>query len=306
MSKMITRKNIIYKIVVAFLVSLLFVLIWVEEKPDKKEEISIVVYEAGANGWDSLQEGIRQAAEDFSVNTKFIVMKENASAAEQMEIIRKEIEDGAQGILLAADDSEDIKWALEKNAPVTPIVAIESGMEDSDIPCVSADDYAMGQHLAEEILADYSAQEELRIVLNDSEAQRQNIKMRRQGFLDFVGEQAQVIFYDEWDKKEADVVAALHKTGLQDIVENADTFPGTVKIYGIGGTAPIVAALDRGEVEKIVFQNEFNVGYLGMDMLIKQVQNKKTKEVPQIDFYCVSRDDLYDTQYEQLLFTIIE
>lgn len=306
MNKTIFRKGVFTKIILMLLVGTLLALIWVEREPKEKEKITIVVYDAGTNGWNAMQEGVRQAAEDFSVSTKFIVMKENASASEQMEIIQDAVADGAKGILLAADDSEDIRWALEKNPPGVPVVAVENGVEDSDVICVSADDYAMGKLLAEEILTDFLAEESLRIVLDESEEQRQNVKLRRQGFIDSVGTKAQIVSYNDWDKQSADIIVALHKKGLENMLEKADTFPETVKLYGIGGTATLVSALDQGKIEKIVFQNEFSVGYLGMDVLIEKLRNKGTKQVPQIAFYSSSREDLYDPQREQLLFTIIE
>lgn len=306
MNKSFFSKNVLIRFGLVFVVCLALLFIWVEDAPDKEEEITVIVYYAGNGGWDSLQEGIKQAANDFSINANFITLREEASVAEQMEIIEREISNGTKGILLAVSDSQNVKRALQEKAFKVPIVAVESGMEDSDIPCVAADDYAMGKRLAEEILTDYFGKENLKIVLNCSETKRDSVVQRELGFVDTVGERAEIVYYNEWDKKDADVIVALHKTGLLYIVENAHAFSSGVKIYGIGGSVPIVAALDQGKVAKIVFQNEFNVGYLGTDMLIEQIRNRKTKKLPQIDYYCVSRDELYGTKYEQLLFTIIE
>ena len=59
-------------------------------------------------------------------------------------------------------------------------------------------------------------------------------------------------------------------------------------------------------MEKLVFQNEFNVGYLGVERLLSDINNVKYVENSKIDYYCVSRQELYGTQYEQLLFPIVE
>lgn len=306
MLKGFDSKKLLTRLAVTLIMCLFLGLIWLDDAPDMKEEIVVIVYEAGNGGWDSLQEGIKQAGNDFSVNVNFIILRENVSAAEQMEIIKREVNNGTKGILLAIDDSEKMKGVLQENSFKVPIVTIESGMNDSGIPYISADDYAMGKRLAEEILADYSEKSKIKIVLNRNEIGRDSVAQRECGFRDSIGDQAQIILYDQWDKKDADVIVALHKTSLLEVVDNTDILSGDVKVYGIGGTAPIVAALDRGRVEKMVFQNEFNVGYLGIDMLIEQIRNKKIKDIPQIDYYCVSREELYGTQYEQLLFTIIE
>lgn len=306
MNNFFHSKNLRQNLVLILVVCILLGFIWIENKPNEKEEISVILYHAGNNGWDSLQEGVKQAGDDFSVNVNFIVMREDASEEEQIETIEREISNGANGILLAANDSERLKAALEAKSFNLPIVTVESGIEDSDIPCIAADDYAMGQRLGEEIRADYFQKEDLKIVINSTEKERNSVLQRELGFIDSMGTQAQIIPYEEWDGKSVDVVVALHKNSLLDVIEKEDTFSENVKIYGIGGSAPIVAALDQRKIDKIVFQNEFNIGYLGMDMLLDQVRNRKVKDIPQIDYYCVGREELYGTEYEPLLFTITE
>lgn len=289
-------------------VCLLLIWIWAEDAPDKKEEITVILYEAGSGGWDSLQEGIRQASNDFSVNTNFITIRDDADSVELTEIIKQEAVAGVKGILLAAGDSKGAEIALQENHGKIPVVLVENGTDAEEFPCIAADDYEMGKRLAEEILADHpdTGKEKLQLVLNHDETNKSGVAQRERGFMDLMQDHAQIVFYEQWDGKNADVIAVLHKTSLLHMIENAEQFPKNARIYGIGGTAPIVAALDQGKIEKIVFPNEFNIGYLGTDVLIGQIRNKELKEIPQIDYYCVNREELYGTQYEQLLFTIIE
>lgn len=68
----------------------------------------------------------------------------------------------------------------------------------------------------------------------------------------------------------------------------------------------MVAALDQGKIDKLVFQNEFNMGYLAIKMLLQEINGVQNKETEPIDFYCVTGKDLYDSKYEHLLFPIVE
>ena len=77
------------------------------------------------------------------------------------------------------------------------------------------------------------------------------------------------------------------------------------KLYGIGNTAPIVAALDKGKIEKLVFQNEFNIGYLSVEAILNKTKGIE-KEQEEIDIYCVGKENVHETQYERLLFPIVE
>ena len=97
-----------------------------ETKQEKKKEISVVLYYNGSNGWESLMEGLKQAEDDFSVSINYVMAKEGMSGEEQMALVQKEIEDGAQGILLAASDSMTDYQAIQAEAFQVPIITIES------------------------------------------------------------------------------------------------------------------------------------------------------------------------------------
>ena len=67
-------------------------------------------------------------------------------------MIKREIQDGANGILLAAVDSEGIGQYLKDDEFSVPVVTVETGIE-GEMPKteahISADNYAMGQMLGE-------------------------------------------------------------------------------------------------------------------------------------------------------------
>lgn len=277
------------------------------EPEQKQREISVILYDAGNGGWQSLEEGIRQAEDDFAVNINLVTMREGADGDEQTAMIHREIENGAEGILLAVWDYQAIYDALSEKEFKVPVITVESGLKETFFPLISADNYAMGNSLGEEILKDLRGKEEPVVAIVQDGAKRDSVEQRYQGLFDALEGKAKVLSVKEGEQPAGvDAFAALHKEALLKLSEQEKSEVNRARVYGIGNTALIVEALEQGEITKLVFQNEFNMGYLGIEMLLQELEGKKQKESREIDYFCVSREEIYGTQYEQLLFPIVE
>lgn len=304
--------NVRYTAMICF--GLIGLIIWIffrmtmgTEEPKEPINISVVLYHTQSNGWESLQEGMKQAEDDFSVNINYVIMREGADGEEQLATIEREIEGGAQGILLAVCDYEALYAPFNERKFEVPIIAVESGMSDSTIPLISADNYAMGKSLGEEILKDFEGRNDLKIAIAKDTVKRDSVQQRRQGLEDALEGKAQIVPLSmAADSEIVDAVVALHKDMLLMLTGRADALWEKTQIYGIGNTASTVAALDQGKIRKLIFQNEFNMGYLGVETLLGEINNAGNGDIKEIDYYCVSRQELYGTQYEQLLFPIVE
>lgn len=277
-----------------------------KEVQEKQREISVILYSVGTDGWESFQEGVKQAENDFSVNTNIVILREDADAEEQLEIMNREVSNGAEALAVAVVDGKELYAKMLQDSVSVPIVSVESGFDDN-ILLISADNYEMGKRLGEEILKDFSEEKELTVALANEKNMRDSVEKRKQGLLDALEGKAKVISLETAiNEEDADAVAALHKEALLKLTEKDIMSLSRSKYYGIGNTASVVAALDQGKIEKLVFQNEFNMGYLAIKMLLQEINGIQNKETEQIDFYCVSRENLYDTKYEHLLFPIVE
>ena len=76
------------------------------------EKYSVILYQHTENSWASLNEGVEQAAIDYGVDVNYVTMAIHAGVREQEALIDREIENGAQGLLVAAVDSEGLKEKL--------------------------------------------------------------------------------------------------------------------------------------------------------------------------------------------------
>lgn len=292
---------------VVFIVWMLFLMTIGLEEDETRKEISVILYHTENNGWESLQEGIKQAEEDFPVNINYVILREEADGEEQLEAIEREIENGAKGILLAVCDYKALRQPLKDKMFQIPIVAVESGLNDDVFPLISADNYTMGKCLGEEILKDFNDRDELTVALLDDGTKRDSVQQRKKGLADALDGKAKLISLEEAEGIVVDAAVGLHKDALLALTgDGEEPVLKNVEVYGIGNTASTVAALDRGNIKKLVFQNEFNIGYLGVKALLGETDSALSVTTEKIDYYCVSRRELYGTPYEQVLFPIVE
>lgn len=77
------------------------------------------------------------------------------------------------------------------------------------------------------------------------------------------------------------------------------------KIYGIGNTAQTVNDLDNERLRALVYQNEFNMGYEGIQALVEKEKKGYVDEQFDIRYKLVTKDTLYESENERLLFPSI-
>lgn len=296
---------------VVFLILILFfcyrVMFW-SDRHKEERQISVVLYEAGNDAWTCLQLGMKRAEEDFDVKIKYIMLSADASAVEQLIALQQELEQGAKGIVVAVTDWSGWQEIYADQVFLVPIVAVESGFGQGTVPCISADAYEMGKRLGEQILKDFEQKEKpLTIALAPNDEKTESLQQRQAGLKDACGEQATFIpLRVVLNGESADVAVGLDKQSLLTLANADSPALRAVKKYGIGNTDQIVTALSQKRIERLVFQNEFNMGYLAVKALVKKDKDGHAKELQQMDIYCVGSDEIYDPPYEQLLFPIRE
>lgn len=294
--------------VVSVAVILLGLFYYLDNRPAEKEgkNISVVLYDAGNAAWESLLEGMKQAEATYPVNINYIILESQAGGSKQLEAIGKEIQNGAQGIILAAGDSEMSVMQLNEYAATIPIITVESGLSDGHFMNLSADNYEMGSWLARELKEDFKDQEVITIGLMKKEENRDSVRLRYQGFLEELDEKVKIqIIENPKDYAKVDAYAALHKKDLHHLTKELDSFGKRTPVYGIGNTPVTVAALEEGKITKLVFQNEFNMGYLSIEALYLRMKGETAEKVREIEAFLVSKEEVYSTKFERLLFPII-
>jgi len=287
---------------------------------EKTTKISVIVYGNNSDRWTTLKQGIDQGAADFKAEVNFVTMTEADNAKEQEMLIEREIENGAKGIILAVTDSEEMAQAVKEYSLIVPIVMVETSVEDIEgVIYISADNYSMGLNIGRSVYL--SSDESRTVAIFRNNLNRNSVAERYEGLMDslqysnytinpWVMEEDvtdPVYFLQEMLKEDSvDVIVALDDESLEQVVDAAELSEKEVDIYGIGSSNKIVHYLDYGVINSIVFQNEFNMGYLSMQEIVNDINENKNVLDIDIEFRTVNKETMYLPKNQRLVFPIVQ
>lgn len=289
---------------------------------------SVILYQNTLDEWGTLVEGMTQAEEDLNIHVNYVYLAKEDTVAEQVSVIRRELRNGSSGILFAAIDSEEIQKAFDTTVFPVPVICVETGA-GKKFPVIRSDDRAMGHALGEAILEDMEKTgSERKVTVMKEYVQRDSVKMRYQGLMDAFEEAEEKViveehkrhntqfglsrflaaaFYDgnpylvTLDKYVTEQAAFVWSRDRQKYEKNGVS----CKIFGIGNTVQTVNGLDNGDIEALVYQNEFNMGYQAVTYLAEKKKKNWIEENVNIGYGIVTRETLYEDKNQRLLFSNI-
>lgn len=313
------KKKVWWLALAAGLVIFSAVLFWLfreAEQPDKKlpVRIAVVVYGKGNSQWRSLDQGIAQACGELNIERPLVSVAAMGDAGRQANLLRRGLEDGVDGLLVAAVDDIAVPEFLAGLETTVPVVMVESG--GGDFPYVGADDVNMARMLAEECMNRY---QEIAIVYEGRA--RASVRARQDAFIDrmrALGREP-ILFTRPEDgmdlnsylaatlaSHEADIdcLVALDTETLESAMDALPAAMVDVSLCGIGTSNLVVDALDTGVVDMLVFPNEYAVGYLGVYRLAQELGLAEEINAPEIEYRLVTRENMYLPDIERLIFPI--
>ncbi len=275
--------------------------------------IAVVLYESGTDRWASVSLGLRQACAEVGIEMTNVILADIASADQQQALIEREISAGAEGLIVAANNSNEMTAYLQEVATRLPLVLVETGAGDT-LNLVAPDNAAMGRSLANGKIA---AEESVAIIAHN--LQRESVRRRYSAFIEEARKNGTALTV--WQPGSQDLsdylaiqmgawprqtVVAFDTETLECAVDTAVALDIQPRLFGIGSNEKIVYYLDRQLVQEICYANEFNMGYIALMQLARHM-GINTPQVPDtIDAGLARHDNLYEPAVERVLFPIIQ
>ena len=284
------------------------------------DKVSVILENAGDSQWSALKYGLKMAAEEEGIELAVVDVEEGLDAEAQKKVFEREIEDGADALIvqpvLDKNDQEVLK-KIEKRVPVMLVgYEAEKGETRYDLPVIKEDNYEMGQALAEEMLKDFEGNiEEKKIGLLLASTDSNMLSSRECGFKDALEDKNANILElsldslldrEENTESKVDIVIALDDSNLTAIGEYlASSQPHGELLYGIGQSTEAIYYLDKGIAECVVVPDEFNVGYQSLSEVARKLdhyfENMKKQTV---SYSVIRKETLFSKENQELLRTM--
>lgn len=251
-------------------------------------------------------------AQGTSVEVLWDGPSDEAKAGEQINLIRQKTGMGIKGLVLAPQHSEQMVEPVEKTvAKGIPVVIIDSGLDPKAlernpnliVKYVATDNYHGGELAAQKLieLLEKDKKEEMRLVLFRYAPNSESTEQREQGFLDEVdrqikaGKKITIVSKDKYSgptvrtaRDEAiPMLKQLRDQGIDGIFSVNESATGgmiealrnqemlkKVRLVGFDSSEPLLEALREGNVDGLVIQDPYKMGYLGVWCVVQHLEGK--------------------------------
>lgn len=275
-------------------------------------EMSVILRD-GDGGVSTMRKGMEQAAEDLNVELRFLTPAEDNNAAEQVQLLEREVAGGAPAVVLLPADRELLSGAVSAAAGKTTLVTVETDMTAwGAAASVSMDHHALGEALGTAAMHGVPAGGT--VLLLDSLPGDNGIRERLEAAREVLEREGRQVREYQWSGDEtlfADIlrierpgaIIAFEAAALAEVAElsRGENFP---LLYGCGSTTGIAAALEKGRVTAIAAVNVFSAGYLAVEAAASLARHEDWTGAPTVAFSVVRQETMYESDNQKLLFPV--
>lgn len=295
----------------------------IKEKEIQVYPVSVILSRETDEYYGNLKKGIDLGAEDFHTDVKLITLYTSNNHQQQMELLQREIRDGARAVILEPVSEKDMIMDLEAMNPSCPVILLgASAASQAVTDAVSRDDYEAGRMLAGAVLKEISP--DMTVYLFGESLSLRGTAEVYDGVRSVLEEQGHPWqLFEKTDQdtyrraieemvypgnQEAAVIALDVQTldQVSAIMEESTVYQEHIKgLYGMGCSLPsILNRTEQGIIRGMVVYDQFTQGYLGVRRAVEAIQGPGQKQEYQLSPVYLDHDAMKDRQYEKLLYPI--
>ena len=271
--------------------------------------------------WVTVKAGADSAGKEFGAEVIWKGPTQETDIAGQIAIIEDYINKGIDAIVLAACDAQGLIPVLEKaKQKGIPVITIDSGV-DSDIPIsfIATDNILAAQKAAQQLAELIGEKGKVACIPFVPGAATSN--WREQGFVDEIKKYPDIeLLPIRYSQSEVAVGMAVTEdilTGHPDIkgifaANEAGTIGviqalktknkiGQVKVVGFDAASNEVTALQTGEIDALIVQDPFKMGYEGVKAAMMTLKGESVPKRIDTGVYVVTQENLSQPDIKRLI-----
>ena len=292
----------------------------------KSKTVAVITKGSDSDFWNDVKNGAFSAATEYNIDITFEGPDSEEDYESQNKMIENAVSKNVGAIVLSAID-------YEKNAPAVQ-KAIDKGIKvitvDSDVDAngkelfIGTDNVSAGKKAAEQAIELCKNKKAVNIGIVNYGENTENGKQRLKGFTDYIEK-----------VKNAKVVASVNvvsnaesaTSGAKQLIEENKDINVLIgfnewstlgvgyaikelnlkdEVFGIGFDSNVncVGMLETGEIDTLIVQNPFSMGYLSVSKAAELLLgNAKTDGVIETDTYVVNRKNMFSPDVQKILFS---
>lgn len=288
-------------------------------------DVAVITKSSDSSFWKEFIYGIDAAAQEFNINYYTDAPANEEDSAAQISMIEKAINDDVDVIILSAISAEEAATYVNRaqNMGIKVIIA-DSGVDTDNINLeVGTDNYKAGMQMGDAVRE--MDTDVINVGIVNFDASTDNGQLREQGFRDAVSVDDRINIIDAINVSsnvtsakqgtkdmlashpEINVIVTMNEwttLGVGYAIEDLEC-AGGVQVYGFDSNRFCIDMLETGYIDGLVVQNPFAMGYLCVENAYNLYQGKTVNDKKiYTDTFLVTRDNLYDTETQKVIFSI--
>jgi ribose transport system substrate-binding protein len=298
----------------------------------KDPEITIAVIPKGTTHifWESVHAGAIKASVELDVDINWVGPEKEDDRQQQIAVVDNQVLNGVSGIVLAPLDAmalrRPVRDAVRRNIPV---IIIDSGLQDSEDVYTSfiATDNKEGGRIAGREMGKFLDGKGRVVLLRYMEGSASTTN-REEGFLESLKEFPGITLVS--DEQYAGATRSQAQQASENLLLRFKDAQGTLTIDGIfcpnasstygmlqalrrqrqtgkvifigfDSDDPLVMGLEKGEIHGLVVQNPFQMGFLGVKIMLDHISGKPVEKRIDTGVTFVRSEDLKRPEIRELI-----
>lgn len=301
----------------------------IEKKEDtiRKQKVTLIAKSTESAFWKSVFAGAGAASTEYNMELKCEGPENEEDYVTQNRMIEEAVAEGTDVIIFSAIDYEENAEAVDQAAKKgVKIVVIDSDVKSKEVGCrIGTDNYEAGCLAGKAALE--TTEEQINIGIVNFDVTTENGQSREKGFRDTVGKDSRTVIVDTINvnstidsaKQEAKKLLAEFPQINVLVTFNEWTSLGVgyaVKELGLADSVRVVAfdsnvvsvdMLETGEVDALIVQNPYAMGYLGVENAYHLLGGHEVeKEEINTSTHLVTKENMYSEESQRMLFSFDE
>lgn len=309
-----------FVLVILFLLSSTDLII--KEQKNEVYPLSVIIEDDKDDNYVNFKKGMDRAAVEMNADVSFISLYEAGNSSQQMDLIFREIQDGARALIVSPVDELKLMEEIDAHLINGPLVLLNSQIAGDRIAStITADYYTMGQLVAEAVIREHK--QELPVYLFTGpqptgssirfqegivavlEAQGRQTELLRSEGSDNFCQKIEALAYPGGSHA---VIIALDPESLLDtasILADNSVYAAYIDgLYGRGSSIAILNYLDKELITGLGVVDEYSAGYLSVRTAIDNIEKKAATGTIILESHYVRKEDMLTPEYEKMLYPI--
>lgn len=295
------------------------------EREEKKSRITVIAKAVNSNFWHRVRDGADAAATEYNVDFLFLGPENEEDYSAQIELIEGAVRGGTDAIILSAIDYERLSEVVDKAARTgVRILTVDSDVSSRNVSTfIATDNVKAGRVAAEAAVSGFSSQSEIKIGLVNYYESTENGQSREEGFKEYIKSvpNAEIVCKETADSNTESAAAAAERLmtehpeinvivgfnewltlGVGSAIKNKNA-AGRIRAVGFDTNTVSIDMLEKGEMDALIVQNPFAIGYLGVKCAVGLLNGETYSERQYTDVVAVTKENMFDSEIQKLLFS---